>query len=176
MVKGIIERNIDGFEFRATAIPPRRAAKLFRRIGSVFGPAFGKAISDAKIKDIGDLNSKSLGEALQVLFDRLSEPEYEHISDQLLSCVEMMGPNGAWAHLVKLEFNAGQPVDLLLAGRLGTMFKCIAFGFEVNFGNFFTEITAGLSRVMGTLSQFAVSNGSPKSGQSGDSLSNGSLP
>jgi len=119
-------REIDGIPFTVQQLPAMRAAKLSHRLGSVVGPAIAKIAAGAA-KD--ELDLSQLGDAVQILFDRLPEKEFEALIKELLETAQVT-INGQTAPLMPA-------FDAVFTGKISTLFKVLKFSLEVNFADFF---------------------------------------
>ncbi|NJR73239.1 MAG: hypothetical protein HC773_05205 [Scytonema sp. CRU_2_7] len=136
---------IDDLDITVQAWPARKAWKMQISLGKVFGPSLkdiGRAIDGNANQDSKKIKSKSkveiddvsqpeidlsaLGEAFANLFEKLSEDTAEEI---LLKCL-------SGVRVGKSELTA-ETFDLLFMGKIGTIYKVLAFVMEVNFGLLF---------------------------------------
>src|SRR5262249_40615789 len=113
-------------------------------------PALAKLAGVAK-GGLGDLQVDALGEAVGLLFEKLSDDELESITRELLAAATANG-----APLMP-QF------DLMLQGRIDTILKLLKFALEVNYGNFFHAL--GAVAPGANLSRFEGSNILPNAGQ-----------
>jgi hypothetical protein len=123
------EKIIDGNTFAVTQLPAMRALRLFSRIGRSLGPALGQlaaaAGKGAGSMKLDEFDMSTVGEAIAVLFDRLTPDELETLTKELLESARIDGRE------LMREF------DIAMQGRVGTVFKLLMFSFEVNYGDFF---------------------------------------
>lgn len=162
------EREIGGRRVLVAQLPASRALKLLRRLGHVLGPALAKAAGASKgTLSIAALDVGSLSDAITVLFDRLTEPELDHLMRELLSTAQVM-VDGKW---VQLSAGSGpQPYDVTFAGDLAGLFATLGFAIEVNFGDFFA-VARGALQAHRAGSPSAGSSTSTSAGPSGESSS-----
>lgn len=122
------EKMIDGIAVKVQTLPAMRGLKVSRRVASIILPALTKAsgvsgnLSATKLEDLGD--------AVSAFFDRFSDADLEYLRDEMLATAWLNGRE------------ALREFDLLLAGQVITIFKILAFAFEVHFGNFSDAVPA----------------------------------
>lgn len=129
-------REIDGFSFTVSQLPAMKGLLLLHRLTKAIGPALAKvagAFTGGSVK-LSDLDVAALAGAVESLFANLPASDFEAITKELLSTatIEVDGKR----HELFKGGNSGN-FDLYLQGKMGTIFKLIAFAFEVNYGNFF---------------------------------------
>ena len=122
-------REIDGLTFEVTQLPFMRQGKVFARLAAAFGPAL------AKMAD-GGLD-RELGSALEVLFARLTESEFDYLVKALLET--------AYVRDGDRRICVGQNPDAVLSGRNMTGLKLLKFAVEVNWQDFFGALTGNLT-------------------------------
>ena len=119
-------KEIDGQNYTVTQMPARKALKLTHRLGKALGPAFSHLA--AGHKDGVNLDFSEVGRAIESLFAALSEEDLDIIVKELLNSATVTTEKGIQPVLPQ--------IDILLAGRMDTMFKLIGFALEVNYGSF----------------------------------------
>lgn len=156
-------REIDGLRFTVQQLPARRGMKLLNHLIRIAGPGLAKAAGalkggDLAKLDLANIDFGALGEALKSIFDGLPDVEFDYVLDEMLA-------------VTLLNEAPLKPVfDAALQGRIGTVYKLLAFALEVNFRDFFgglSGLTAGpLAKLLKSSSE--GSNTSKQSGPSGD--------
>lgn len=122
-----LERVIDGNTFRVTQLPATRAVRLSHKLLSIVAPAMGYAASGTKDGNVLDADV-DFGRAIQSLFDRLPTNEFEALLKELLQ--------GALIDDKPLM----PQFDIVMQGRVLTVFKLAAFALEANFRDFFDAL------------------------------------
>lgn len=158
-------RTIDDIDVTVQQLPARRGERVFHRIMTAVGPALGAAAGGLGDGGAAVLDMDvDLGEAIRVLFDRLTWQELESIQKELLETAQVT-IDGKTGLLLPV-------VDELLAGKVGTLLKITAFAVEVNFRDLFLLASSAgglLARVRPSTSPKT----SPASGPAGGSSSKG---
>lgn len=126
-------REFEGLEHQViiTELPAMKAGRLAVRISRILGPALGRAVQGLDLEGASSLdallesvNFKSVGEGLELLFDKLTEDEFEGITRALL----------------QPALYGGKPLmpmfDVVFKGKFITMLKVIGFAFEAQYGDF----------------------------------------
>lgn len=131
-------KDIDGLTFEVTQLSGFKALKMFRKLGSALGPALGELAQGfgEKVDIDAPLEMRrmlpALGAAIPKLFSNVSEADLESITRGLLETTLVLNPeNGKTSQLLP-QF------DVLMQGKVGTVFKLLAFAIQVNFGSFFS--------------------------------------
>ncbi len=132
MARKTESRDIDGLGFSVTQLPGMRAQKMLPRLGKILGPAVAKLGGMAK--GLGGLDVGALGDAAEALFSTLTPEEYESLTRELLETAQVT-QEGKTAPLMR-------QYDDVMAGRVMTGVKLLAFALEVNFGDFLPVILA----------------------------------
>lgn len=124
------ERTIGDNTYRVTQLVSKDARPTLIRLFKLLGPSIGQMVEDAMAgrsinPDIG------VGVAISQLADRISEDDLERLIDTLVQnkTLARKTENG-WPLLDKAGF------DVHFTGRIGEMFKVLAFALEVNFQDF----------------------------------------
>lgn len=128
------ETSIDGMTVTVTQLPAMKALRLMGRLGKTLGPALAKAAGAMQNGGL-ESNVAVLGDAVHVLFDRLSPDEMEQLTRELLETATVTCTVPA----------TGQPYNgpmmpvfnTVFQGRMPSLLKTLKFAFEVNYGNFF---------------------------------------
>ena len=99
------------------------------KLARVATPALGKLFSSGTTK-LGELDTQSLGAALEALFERLTPEQQDQMTEELLQ--------GALVDGVPLwpQFNVH------FQGRVREAFQLLHFSLKVNFGDFFKGLLA----------------------------------
>lgn len=132
------ETVIDGVRYRVSQLGARHALRLLTTLAKVLGPGLGKGLDSVlqakgggKLAELleADTSKLQLGPAVEALVDRLDEPTVEAVVNQLADATVLV--LGDKAPQLSAVFDAH------FAGKLGQMFKWLAFALEVQFGDFF---------------------------------------
>lgn len=113
-----------------TQLPALRSFRLLTRLGKLMGPAIGR------LKGVGLKSDMSaLLPALMSLFDNLEPDDVDSLTLQILegTVVEVGGR--------PTVLSSTEGVNRVFGGRLFLMFKVMVFAIEVNFRDFFRELT-----------------------------------
>ena len=128
------ERVIDGVTYSVYMLPPKTAMDLLVDIGKVVGPSVGTLVDAASSKGGAaallemSVTSEFFSKAASELFERMDKSVLRSVIDQLAKV--------SMADGVKLE----STLDIHFRGKLGTMFKWLAFALQVQFGDFFNAL------------------------------------
>ena len=167
------ERTIDGLRFSVTQLPAMRSVLMLNRLNRLFGPAFLRSLAGANIGSVlsgggaaalKELLIEGLADSLQALTERLSDKELEDLTRTLLETATVEG------RMLMPEF------DLTMQGRVGTVFKLIAFAVEVNYRGFFSGLLANVARPKTASGSAGSAPGSTRAGPAGGSSSSESRP
>lgn len=125
-----------------TQLPAMRAVKLFTRLGRLVGPSVALILKGAPDKDGHvQVEETKLGDAVRELFAHLTEAEIEHLITELLftteARIEIRAEDGTATTAKVKDVFASE-----FAGELGAIAQAVAFGLQVNFGNFFAGLGA----------------------------------
>ena len=110
-------------------LPARPALKLFNKLARVATPALGKLMAGGATK-ISELDTASLGAALEALFERLTPEQQDQMTEELLQTALVDGAP-LWP-----QFNVH------FQGRIAEVFQLLRFALKVNFGDFFKGLLA----------------------------------
>lgn len=127
--------EIGGRKYTVNQLPAMQAVRLLPRIGKAIGPVLGRVLSAAAGGGglSAALGKVDAGAAFATLFDTLTSAELEYLTRELLvgATVEYTDENGrqTLAELLKV-------FDVVMAGRIGDVFKVLFFAFKVNYANF----------------------------------------
>lgn len=132
-------KTIDGHTYKVTQLPFKKGQKLLVRLYKTLGPAvseFFAHLPDVKAKELGNLKVTkllpSIGGAMSVLAERLSEEELEFVTETLAEYSELNKGPEQWVKLKgEMEFH--------FAGRYGAYLKWLGFALGVNYANFLGE-------------------------------------
>jgi hypothetical protein len=142
------KRVIDGIEFEVFMLDPWVANEILHDLFHIFGPSirdvFGAMDGDVKslkeaandTKDWAEqqINMGSLGSAIGGLFQRMDSNLTKSIMEKLAAVT-----------MVKDKGKLGDQFQLVFLGKLGTMYKWVAFALEVQLADFFGSIPAAMS-------------------------------
>lgn len=131
------EKVIGGRTVAITQLPARRALKTLHRILKAIAPAAAQAVGAGatlgELKDIAGAKIGGLGNAVETLFDRLSEQEFDDLVAVLLSSATL----------------DGRPLmpqlDLAFQGRVLELLQVVKFAIEVNYADFFDALRGRLA-------------------------------
>lgn len=127
-------KEIDGLTVGITPMPFLKAMKFKRKLlalVSKHSKSFFKMFPTmGGLKEIAstEINFDGVVELLEGVLNTLDEKTLTQLIDDFCVGVVIDGQS--------IE-TAGETRDMLLAGRIGTFYKIIAFSMEVNFGSFF---------------------------------------
>lgn len=136
------EKMIDGARFVVTKLPAMRGFRTLNRLMRALGPALAAAAGAAG--GLMEMNLGQLGSAVELLFEKLSDDEQEHLTRELLYAASANG---------KPLFGAEGCFDDEFAGKHDTLLKLIVFAIEVNYGSFTNALRrsiAGAPQAQGT--------------------------
>lgn len=163
-------RSIDGMTFTVQQLGGKPAGRLFVRLSSYLFPALSQGASaldklDLKAglnaeMDLGTIG-RGLSAAARTLFEKLTEDEYEALLNQLLETAMVRSPKGGDVPLMPL-------FDDMMAGKVLTQMKLLAFALEVNFRDFLPALGGLQGLAAGAASRFAASSTSSQNGPAGD--------
>ena len=135
---------IDGIEFAVTPFRFWEARKLERRVAKLALPVLGNVIegfSEMKEFDLSKMNIKegSITNAIQTLFESLTENEYVELLMLILSNVQATIKDQQGKRVQVSLANESQ-YDAVFGTHVGVMYKVIGFVAEVNFPDYFGKI------------------------------------
>jgi hypothetical protein len=144
-MKQEINYNIDGKEYVITQIAPSASIKILIRISKILGKPIGGAIGAMQFKPekknsiLNDtIDTKLLGEAVSRIFENLNEDETIDTIKLVLSGVYFSGQ----------ALNMEHPN---FHGNILHLIKVYTKAMEVNFSDFFGEISGVLKRIRETM-------------------------
>lgn len=151
--------TIDGTAFTISPLPAMKAFLMLQRLGKVLGPALARVAGAVK----GDaVDGAGAADALVLLFSGLPPEELETIVRDLLAGSLVLGEGGKAAPLMTGGANGKGVFDVVFQGRMGTLFKLLAFAIRVNYRDFFDALSGKLGAVAAKMQrQFAGSSTSP---------------
>jgi len=125
---------IDGDRYEMTLFGATQGYRLFHRLFKMFGPGFG-ALMDAasetgSIQDV-DLSSDVVVSGIRSLTENVREADLDHVIDSLKKCTHV-GAGG-----IENTIPLGGVFELHFSGRIGTMFKWLGWGLQVQYASFF---------------------------------------
>lgn len=118
-------KEIDGTSFAVEMLDVKTARAVLVRAARALGPALGELGKAAGSKGVLDVGTSIAAGALGKLTENLSEADLEFFCEAFRR-KSRVHVEGGWIPLQ----------DLVFTGRMGTMFKWLAFAFEVNFSDF----------------------------------------
>lgn len=167
-MRAIESREIDGMKFTVQQLGGKAAGKLFVRLNSYLIPAIaqgGEALGKLNLAkgtdtdiDLGAVG-QGLAAASKVLFEKLTEDEYENLLGQLLETATVKTAKG--------ELPLWPQFDDLMAGAVLTQLKVLKFALEVNYRDFFSALGGLKSLAAGAASKFVTLSTSSQSGAAG---------
>lgn len=149
--------EIDGMRFSVQQLGGKAAGKLFVRLNSYLLPAIGQGLGlfekvslSAGLSTDLDLGAvgRGLSLAANTLFEKLTPEEYESLLGQFLETarVQVAGKDlPLWPNF-----------DDLMAGKVFTQIKLLAFSLEVNYQDFFDAL--GGKEKLGAVFQSKISS------------------
>lgn len=133
--KVINEKTYEVFMLSATA-----GLDTFLDLARIAGPAVGIFLKGAGLKDL-----KSVGDL------DLDKIDFEKMAIHLFKAEEKETITTIVAKLVEKTFVDGKPLapiyDMHFQGKIGELFKWLAFAMEVNFGDFFGDFLTSMGEV-----------------------------
>lgn len=126
-------REIDGITFTVTQMPAMKAVTLLTFIGKRLGPALARAVSSAQQALGANMTQEDVvvvAEGVGGLLNALEESDAERLLRDMVFDKTVMQFDGKGAHVKRDTF------DALFQGKVGTVYKLIAFAFEVNYADF----------------------------------------
>lgn len=127
-------QTIDGTVFTVTQLPSMRSLKLMHRLMRVTGPALFKLAGGGKSVSLKDVDLSAAGEAAQLFFGSFSDNDLEALTREILDSATV-DHEGRTIPLLPV-------FDLVMAGKVLTIFKLLWFALEVNYGDFFGAFLA----------------------------------
>lgn len=130
-------KTIDGVTVTVQQLPGMRGVRMLHRLTKAVGPALAASLVGFKsvksLKDLGNADVGAivggLGDAVQKLFDNLTEAELEQLITDLLE--------GALVELEGQTIPLTRPIfDKVMTGRAHVALGFTVFAIEVNYGNF----------------------------------------
>lgn len=127
------------FEYEVTPLPASKALQVARRLGKAVAPALTKLGSlDAKAESLS-----SLGEALEQLFEGLSDDDVAFVNRAFSECTTIV--DGDARPQLSKQFDAH------FQGALDAWWEWMRFSLEVNFG----PLVKGLGATVGARAKAA---------------------
>lgn len=131
-------KQIKEWTYTVHQLPPKKALDLLMDLAKMVGPAFGMIVSDVGNlkgvldKDIGDIKTAFLGEAVKVLFSGLDKATVMRSIETLaeVTSVTTEGGQGAGANLKTI-------FDAHFQGNLGALMQWLPFALQVQYDDFF---------------------------------------
>lgn len=151
MARELVEKYVGDQKYQIAEFGTTESLKMLTRLSKILGPSFSMAMSGAKLKD-KQAQTELFGKAVGELTQRLDEEEVVALAKKLVECC--LKGEGA-----KINF------EMEFKGKLGHLFKLLKAVLEVQYGNFFQE----MSELADTLQveDTAPSNPTP-TGESGE--------
>lgn len=130
-------QTIDGDLYEMTLFGATQGYRLFHRLFRMFGPSFGRlvdAMADKSgIQDV-DLSGEAAVSVLKSLAVDVSEADLDHIIEALKKQTHV-GANGT-SKTIPLS----GVFELHFSGRMGSMFRWLAWGLRVQYASFFDAL------------------------------------
>lgn len=124
-------REIDGLKVTAQQMPVKRATKLLYKLARAGVPAALKAVGESDMSaglTLAKLDLSNLGEAAAMLFDKFSDADLDHCTNELLESAVVEDSTGKTLPALKA-------LDVTITNPF-TLGKILVFALEVNYGNF----------------------------------------
>lgn len=133
------EKIIEGAKYYVSQFPARRALKIKTRLIKLLAPSLFSTVSGANSKNILDaeINTDSIGKAVELLVNRLEENELENLIMELLCMTRRDGKE-----------ITPQLFDTIYAGNFYELYQALYFIIEVNYGSFFQAIGIGSKNML----------------------------
>lgn len=129
--------TIDGDRYEMTQLGATAGYRLFHRLFTMLGPTFGKVTdalaSDGSIQDV-NLSSDAAVAAIEALTHHVTERDLDHVIN-VLKGETHVGVGGS----EKTVPLAGV-FEVHFAGRIGTLFRWLAWGLKVQFASFLDAV------------------------------------
>jgi NAD/NADP transhydrogenase beta subunit len=142
-MKELKSRTIDGHEYQFSQFGAKQSLKLLVRLSKILGEPLSKGLAalkpEAKLSLGTVLDSKVSGDAIGGMVAALTN---NLDADEVLEIVEtLVGEAACLCDEKKVVFNTH------FAGRLGHLMKVLYAALEVQYGNFFEELTASVGPI-----------------------------
>ena len=126
--------TIDGDRYEMALFGATQGYRLFHRLFRMFGPSFGRLVDAMKdggsIQDV-DMASDAAVSALKSLVSDVTEADLDHVIDSLKKQTHV-GAGGT-----DKTIPLAGVFETHFQGRLGSMFKWLAWGLRVQYQSFF---------------------------------------
>jgi hypothetical protein len=137
---------------RVQQMPARRSVTFLHSIARYVAPAFASIKQGPRGLTVG-----SPGAAIDAVLRNVSEEELNSFMDRLMEFVSVKGKPLAGMF------------DILFKGEIANVFKLFRFVLEVNYENFFKDLTQAVMSFLPAEHPLRSPNQSDTSGESGDS-------
>lgn len=123
-------KEIEGITFTVQQLGGKRAMRLWTKLFRIVAPALAKTLEGNSLTGmtLAKLDLKSLGDAVQLLTDKLTPDEFDAMRDELFETAFAVW-EGQTVPLNRMQ-------DEIFAGRVLLAFKVLRFALEVNYGDF----------------------------------------
>jgi len=160
------QKQIGEWHYETTQLGSKDGRRLLVRLYKLLGPAAAEFLAGledkdggkggAQIRNLGDVKTDAIADAVTELAARITEDELDHVVDTLAkkTRVSQNGTSG-WQPLVEQS-------EMIWAGNYTEMFKWLAFALGVNYSGF----TGGLGNLSAFVSQAAQGSQSKSPNQS----------
>jgi hypothetical protein len=178
MARKTEETTIRGRTFKVTQLNGMSGTKFYYRMAGALIPALSKMgtavrlmdkFGDADVSELADM-LPSIGDAANVLFEKLPPEEFERTVKELLSSTTVKPLDGSPEQALMPIF------DDELAGEVGTVLQLVAFALKVNFGNFLPALAAQAANLAKVKAGRASKESTTSPGPAGGSSSSASQP
>lgn len=152
-------REIDGTAYQVSQFGATQGRKILARLAKALGPALAALVAGAPegAKADAAVSRANIGEAIRALCEGLREEDLDLLTSALVekTMVRVDADSDAWVPLKGV-------FDAHFAGRYAALLGWIAFGLEVNYGDFFSASSA-TGAVLGALGRTPSPSRSPSS-------------
>ena len=147
MAREAQSKTVKEWTYTVHQLPPKKALDLLMDLAKMVGPAFGMIVSDVGNlkgvldKDISDIKTAFLGEAVKALFGGLDKATVMRSIETLAEVTSVTvegGQGGQGGGNLKAIF------DVHFQGNLGALMQWLPFALQVQYDDFF----GGLGNVM----------------------------
>lgn len=163
------QKEIGGRTYTVTQLLGFASLRMLNRIARALAPALAKAAGSVKgsvnftdvAKLLGNVDMTGLGDAVGMLFEKLTEDELEGITKVLLGSawVDYQDDDGKQFHQ---DLSKKGVFDLEMQGRTGDVLQLLIFAFEVNYGSFFGALRGSVAEAMAEAEKKAKPSSSPE--------------
>jgi hypothetical protein len=146
-------KNIDGLEIKVVPFNAMEALKLKATLVRKFGPALGQATGAFTLKAAEDveINGPALAKAIQLLFEELSESEFDGLIRRMLTNVTATKKIDGKDATFDFNSDFDAKMNLVFQGQLLSIYPVMLFVLEVNFPDFFGKAAVIGGRLKGMM-------------------------